>query len=121
MAAPGPAVAAAVSILLWSFCAPAETFGEIPNGSAWAITTQAVPDLDETHLVVGRVVQVRPGQLCALGLRQCLWCGCDMFCQNWDVHSYFDWLARDFPTCVVCDCPTCRAWTLWRRWRHCRA
>lgn len=38
---------------------PAETFGEIPNGSAWCITTQAVPDLDETHLVVGRVVQVR--------------------------------------------------------------
>ena len=38
----------------------AETFGEIPNGSAWAITTQAAPDLDETHLVVGRVVQVWP-------------------------------------------------------------
>lgn len=40
-------------------CLPAETFGEIPNGSAWSITTQAMPDLDETHLVVGRVVQVR--------------------------------------------------------------
>ncbi|KAI7843260.1 hypothetical protein COHA_003094 [Chlorella ohadii] len=34
-----------------------ETFGEIPNGSAWSITTQAMPDLDETHLVVGRVVE----------------------------------------------------------------
>ncbi|EFN59900.1 hypothetical protein CHLNCDRAFT_132922 [Chlorella variabilis] len=34
-----------------------ETFGEIPNGSSWAITTEAVPELDDTHLVVGRVVQ----------------------------------------------------------------
>ncbi|KAL4447457.1 hypothetical protein ABPG75_004676 [Micractinium tetrahymenae] len=34
-----------------------ETFGEIPNGSAWAITTKPIPELDETHLVVGRVVQ----------------------------------------------------------------
>lgn len=46
--------------LLLSGCLPAlpaETFGEIPNGSAWAITTRPFPELDETHLVVGRVVQ----------------------------------------------------------------
>lgn len=36
-----------------------QTFGEIPNGSAWAVTTKAVPELDATHLVVGRVVEVR--------------------------------------------------------------
>lgn len=39
----------------------AETFGEIPNGSSWAITTKPFPELDETHLVVGRVVQARLG------------------------------------------------------------
>lgn len=39
------------------FITVTETFGEIPNGSAWAITTRPFPELDETHLVVGRVVQ----------------------------------------------------------------
>ncbi|PSC75061.1 peptidyl-prolyl cis-trans cyclophilin-type [Micractinium conductrix] len=34
-----------------------ETFGEIPNGTSWAITTQPIAELDETHLVVGRVVE----------------------------------------------------------------
>lgn len=37
----------------------AETFGEIPNGSAFAVTTSPTPELDATHLVVGRVVEVR--------------------------------------------------------------
>jgi hypothetical protein len=36
----------------------ADTFGEMPNGSAWAITTGAAPELDATHLVVARVVEV---------------------------------------------------------------
>ncbi len=56
--------------------ARAETFGEIPNGSAWSITTEAVPELDETHLVVGRVVQVRPGCwlfCCECGLPTFAW------------------------------------------------
>ncbi|KAI3429274.1 hypothetical protein D9Q98_005370 [Chlorella vulgaris] len=39
------------------FITVTETFGEIPNGTSWSITTSAVPELDETHLVVGRVVE----------------------------------------------------------------
>ena len=33
-----------------------ETFGELPNGTAFAITTQPQPELDSTNLVVGRLV-----------------------------------------------------------------
>lgn len=39
------------------FITVTETFGEIPNGSQWSITTKAAPRLDETNLVVGRVIQ----------------------------------------------------------------
>jgi len=34
-----------------------ETFGEQPNGSAWTITTKSDPSLDNTNIVVGRVVE----------------------------------------------------------------
>lgn len=33
-----------------------ETFGEIPNGSSWCITTKAELSLDSTNVIVGRVV-----------------------------------------------------------------
>lgn len=34
-----------------------EQQGNVPNGSGFAITTAAAPDLDATNLVVGEVVQ----------------------------------------------------------------
>lgn len=34
-----------------------ETFGEAPNGTQWAVTTAAAPELDATNLVVGHVVE----------------------------------------------------------------
>lgn len=34
-----------------------ETFGEQPNGSAWTITTKPDPSLDNTNIIVGRVVE----------------------------------------------------------------
>ena len=39
------------------FVTVSESFGEIPNGTAWAITTAPEPGLDATNLVVGRVVE----------------------------------------------------------------
>lgn len=34
-----------------------ERSGIVPNGTAFAITTGAVPDLDSTHLIVGEIVE----------------------------------------------------------------
>jgi len=39
------------------FVTVTEVLGDVPNGSAFAITTRAEPALDQTHLVVGRVIE----------------------------------------------------------------
>ena len=44
-----------------------ETFGEAPNGTAWAVTTQPAPELDPTNIVVGKVVEVSAVRLGGVG------------------------------------------------------
>lgn len=39
------------------FISVTETFGELPNGTEFCVTTQAAPELDSTNLVIGRVVK----------------------------------------------------------------
>ena len=39
------------------FVSVVEVLGDVPNGSAFTVTTRAEPSLDTTSLVVGRVVE----------------------------------------------------------------
>lgn len=52
------------------FVTVTQVFGEYPNGTAFAITTQAEPSLDATNLVVGRVVEGQDVVKALSGLRR---------------------------------------------------